>query len=76
MTGPPYARARASALSTACSSWPSTGPRYFRPRSSNIPWGATMSFSPFFIPCRVPYIAPPTTGVPLRADLPQSRKRS
>ena len=56
-------RARRRAASTACSSWPSTGPRYFRPRSSNIPCGATMSLMPFFMPCSVSYIAPPTTGV-------------
>ena len=33
-------------------SWPSTGPMYLRPRSSNIPCGATMSLMPFFMPCK------------------------
>ena len=52
MTGPPNSRAWRSACSTATTSWPSIGPTYFRPRSSNIPCGATMSFRPFFTPCK------------------------
>jgi len=52
------------------------GPRYFRPRSSNIPCGATMSLIPFFMPWAAPYITPPTTGVRDRTFLPQSRKLS
>ena len=43
----------ARACSIAATSWPSIGPTYFRPRSSNMPCGATTSFSPFFMPCRV-----------------------
>ena len=62
--------------SSACSSWPSTGPMYFSPRSSNMPCGATMSLMPFLTPCSVSNIAPPTTGVFASERLPQSRKRS
>ena len=44
---------RRSACSTACSSCPSIGPRYFRPRSSNSTCGCRKSFRPFLIPCSV-----------------------
>ena len=53
ITGAAEARARRSACSTASTSWPSTGPTYFRPRSSNMPCGATMSLRPFLTPCSV-----------------------
>ena len=51
--GPPNSFALRRAFSMASMSWPSNGPRYFNPKSSNIPCGATMSLIPFFIPCRV-----------------------
>ncbi|CPU66086.1 Uncharacterised protein [Mycobacteroides abscessus] len=51
ITGAPYAFARRSACSMASTSWPSTGPTYLMPRSSNMPWGATTSLRPFFRPC-------------------------
>ena len=52
-TGAPNSLAFAKAFSRAAISWPSIGPMYFRPRSSNIPCGATISLMPFFIPCKV-----------------------
>ncbi len=45
--------ARVRADSRASRSWPSMGPTYFRPRSSNTPCGAMKSFRPFLAPCRV-----------------------
>ena len=53
-TGPPYSLARRRACSTMASSWPSIGPRYFRPRSSNSTWGWRTSLRPFLMPCSVP----------------------
>jgi hypothetical protein len=52
-TGPPNALARRSAVSSATMSCPSTGPRYFRPRSSNIICGLSASLIAFFIACSV-----------------------
>ncbi len=43
-------RASANAFSSDSTSCPSTGPRYFRPRSSNIPCGETRSLMPRLTP--------------------------
>ncbi|SKV61202.1 Uncharacterised protein [Mycobacteroides abscessus subsp. massiliense] len=64
MTGPPYPRARRNASSTACSSWPSTGPTYLMPRSVNITCGDTASLTPTLRLCINAYASGPTTGMP------------
>ena len=76
ITGPPNSFAALRIFSIASISWPSTGPKYFNPRSSNIPCGAMMSLIPFFIPWSVSKIGCPTTGVFSRTFFPHSRKRS
>ncbi len=52
ITGPPNALARTSADSSVGRSWPSTGPMYFRPRSSNMACGASASLMPRLAACR------------------------
>ena len=50
----------------ASMSCPSTGPMYFRPRSSNMPCGERTSLRPFLIACSASYSAVPTTGARLQ----------
>ena len=72
ITGPLNLFATWSAFSIKSSSWPSTGPRYFKPKSSNKPCGAKTSLMPFFIPCKAS-----NTGLPMgdfsNVSFPQSR---
>ena len=51
ITGPPNSLARRSAASSAPRSWPSTGPKYLRPRSSNIICGLIASLMPRLAAC-------------------------
>ncbi len=61
-TGPPYSLAWRRACSVVSSSWPSIGPMYLMPRSSNSTWGWRKSFRPFFAPCSAPNSGLPTIG--------------
>ena len=51
ITGALKPRALRSALSTACSSWPSIGPTYLMPRSVNITCGEIASLMPALMLC-------------------------
>ena len=76
ITGPPNRFARRSADSIASMSCPSTGPTYLRPRSSNMPCGATASLMPFFTACSASNSGAPTSGVRPSASLTTSSTRS
>ena len=51
ITGALKPRASRSAFSRACSSWPSMGPTYFRPRSVNMACGDSASLMPALTLC-------------------------
>ncbi|CFR98628.1 Uncharacterised protein [Mycobacterium tuberculosis] len=72
ITGAPKRRALRSATSTARSSWPSTGPTYFNPRSVNSNCGDSESLMPALTLCRNRNHRPPTSGTARTRSRPVS----